>query len=103
MNYLSLGIFSNRVTSSNLTLPNSQQSSIQSQSPISSAPISISPTPSPINTAIQSNDDSKNLYMPLKQQKYCHTPKPIMEKVKKRKSSEELSVENIGIGRYLQH
>ena len=42
---------SNRVISSNLTLPNSQQSSSQSQSPISSAPISISPPLSPINTA----------------------------------------------------
>ena len=32
--------------------------------------------------------------MPLEQQKYCHTPKTIMTG-KKRKSSEELSVENI--------
>ena len=32
--------------------------------------------------------------MPLEQQKYCHTPKTIMKR-KKRKSSEELSVENI--------
>ena len=81
--------------SSNLTLSNPQQSSSQSQSPTSSEPISISSTPSPINTAIQNNDDSKNLYMPLEQQKYCHTPKTIMKKGKKRKSSEEFSVENI--------
>ena len=33
--------------------------------------------------------------MPLEQQKYYHTPKPIMKKRKKRKLSEELSVENI--------
>ena len=33
--------------------------------------------------------------MPLEQQKYCHTPKPTMKKGTKRKSSEELSVENI--------
>ena len=32
--------------------------------------------------------------MPLEQQKYNHTPKPIMKKRKKRKLSEELSVEN---------
>ena len=64
---------SNRVTSSNLTLSNSQQSSSQSQSSISSAPISISPAPSPMNATIQNNNLSKNLYMPLEQQKNDHT------------------------------
>ena len=85
---------SNSVTSSNLILSNSQQSHSHSQSPISPAPISISVTPSPIKTAIRNNDDLKNLYMSLEQQKYYHTPKPTMKKGKKRKSSEELSVEN---------
>ena len=36
----------------------------------------------------------KNLYMPLEWQNYCHTSKPIMKKGKKRKSSDEISVEN---------
>ena len=52
---------SNRVTSSNLN--NSQQASSQSQSPMSLALISISLTPSPVNTAIQNNGGSKNLYI----------------------------------------
>ena len=58
---------SNRATSSNSTLSNFQQSSSQSQSPISSAPISISLAPSPMNTAIQNNNDSNNLNTPLEQ------------------------------------
>ena len=74
-------------------MSNSQQSSSQSQSPISSAIISISPTPSPINTAIQ-NNDSKHLCMPLEQQKYCHIPKTYHEEGEK-KWSGDLSVENI--------
>ena len=81
---------SNRVTSSILTLSNSQQSSSQFQ-----RPISISPTPSPINTAIQNNDESKSPYIPLEPQKFYHIPKPIMKKGTERKSSKELSVENI--------
>ena len=83
---------SNRVTSNNLTLSNSQQSSSQSQSPISSAIISISPTPSLINTAIQNNDDSKHLCMPLEQHVI---PLKLTMKKGKRKWSGELSVENI--------
>ena len=66
-----------------------------SQSSISSAPISISPAPSPMNATIQSNNLSKNLYMPLEQQENDHAPKPIMKNWKKRKSREELLAENI--------
>ena len=81
-------IISNRVTSSNQTFSNSQQSSSQSQSPIFSAPVSISLAPPPMNTTIHSNNDSKNLYKPLEQQKNYDTLKPIMKKGKKGKLSE---------------